>query len=101
MQFDEDLDAYLEDFGDSVSAPDLTIEGYGIFSQAEREIFGGVATAPEFVMIARTDVFGVVETATRIEVASGLCAGAYTVSARPQQLADGAFCQIFLAKARP
>jgi hypothetical protein len=101
MAIDEDLDDYLEDFGDPVSSPDLGVDAaWGIFSQADREIFGGAAVAPDFAMIARTDLFGNVGNGTRIVVASGRCAGTYTATGPARQISDGAFCDVFLAKVR-
>jgi hypothetical protein len=98
MQINEDLDVYLEDFGDPVSAPDLEKQGMGIFSQADREVFGGIGVAPDYAMVARTDLFGGVGPGVRIVVASGLCVGTYAVSGPPHQIGDGAFCNVFLAR---
>jgi hypothetical protein len=98
MQIEEDLDAFLEEFGDPVSAPDLAVDGWGVFSQEDREVFGGAALAPDYVMIARTDLFGGVDHGVRIVVASGLCAGTYAVTGPARQRGDGAFCDVNLAK---
>ncbi|MBB6319249.1 hypothetical protein [Paraburkholderia tropica] len=98
MQLDDDLDAYLTDFGDGVSAPDLEAEGMAIVSQPDRAVLDGMATAPAFTMTARTDVFGGAEYEMLINVTSGLCAGSYTVSGPVMQLSDGAFCIVPLSK---
>ncbi|MFM0736809.1 hypothetical protein PQQ51_06145 [Paraburkholderia xenovorans] len=98
MQLEEDLDAFLEEFGDPVSVPDLAVTGWGVFSQEDREVFGGAAVAPDYVMVARTDLFGGVDRGVQIVVASGLCAGAYNVTGPARQRGDGAFCDVYLAR---
>jgi hypothetical protein len=98
MQLEEDLDAFLVEFGDPVSAPDLAVDGWGVFSQEDREQFGGIALAPDFVMVVRTDLFGQVDQSVRIVVASGLCAGSYKVTGPARQRGDGAFCDVYLTR---
>ncbi|WP_175796335.1 hypothetical protein [Burkholderia anthina] len=100
MQINEDLDDYLLDFGDEVTAPERDVSGWGIFSQPDREVFSGAGLAPNYMMLARTDQFGDFDYPDRIVVLGGLCAGAYTVTSPAERIGDGAFCNVFLSKVR-
>ncbi|WP_439685101.1 hypothetical protein MNJPNG_06360 [Cupriavidus oxalaticus] len=97
----EDLDAFLDDFGDEISVASLALTARGIIDQGWKDVFDGTVRASSWTLTGRADVFGALTKSHQVVVTSGASAGTYRPYGEPAPIGDGAFVAIELHKELP
>jgi hypothetical protein len=92
MALSEDLSAFLNDFGVSVTAGSTT--GIGLLDMPGMEVLGGMVVVTDYSLTVRTSEFGSLQFNDAITVAGV----SYQVR-EGRQLDDGAFTELLLIKA--
>jgi hypothetical protein len=101
VEFDDDLDVFLGDFGVPVTIGDDPTEHQAIVDQPDIDALGGRAQGTDYQLTGRADVFGALDEQTRLVVKSGRCAGSYVIRELPAKLDDGAFVLVSLSREKP
>ena len=96
MLADEDLDNFVEDFGDLVKVAGRGIEQLAVLSLVPGETLSGLSRANGVQLIGRADVFGMLTAADVVDVTEGNSAGLYNPAGPPAKHGDGAFVKIEL-----
>lgn len=92
----EDLDIFVEDFGDLVTVASRGISQLALLSQVPGETLNGLSRGAGVQLLGRADVFGVLTAADVVVVTEGNSAGAYNPVGLPAKHGDGAFVRIDL-----
>ncbi|MFS8973862.1 hypothetical protein PO002_05010 [Cupriavidus necator] len=97
----EDLDVFVEDFGDPVAVASLGLSTKALIDQGYKDVFDGTVRAASWTLTGRADVFGVLSKSHLVVVASGASAGTYRPYGEPMPIDDGAFVAVELHKELP
>lgn len=92
----EDLDAFVEDFGDLVKVASRGIERLALLEKVPGETLNGLSQGVGVRLVGRADVFGCLTAVDVVNVTGGHCAGVYNPVGQPAGHGDGAFVRIDL-----
>ncbi|CAG2129150.1 hypothetical protein [Cupriavidus numazuensis] len=99
MLVDEDLDAFVEDFGDPVTVASRGISSQkALIDQGWKDVISGTVRGLSFTLLGRADVFGQLTGNDLVVVESGFSAGSYYAFGAPMPVGDGAFVAVELNK---
>lgn len=101
MDFDDDLDAFLADFGVPVAIDGDPVERMAIVDQPDIDALGARAQGTDYQLTGRADAFGGLREGHRIVVQAGRCAGSYVLRDLPAKIDDGAFVLVWLSRVKP
>lgn len=93
---DEDLDIFVEDFGDLVKVAGRGIEQLALLSQVPGDTLNGFSRGNGVRLLGRADVFGVLTADDVVVVTEGKSAGSYNPVGPPAKHGDGAFVLVDL-----
>lgn len=96
MAFEEDVDAFFDDFADEVQLEGAADVALAIVNQPDRDALGGAARTTGVELFGPTVVFGALEASDTVSILTGLAAGQYRVIAEPMKVRDGAFVTVAL-----
>jgi len=94
---DEDLDAFLEEFGDDCTAGATAFRAIADQPDALLDVQRASVHSREYEITYRTDAVALVRDQA-VTIVTGRAAGAYTVREAPRRLDDGAFSACLLSK---
>lgn len=94
----EDLDVFVEDFGDLVTVASLSLSSKALLDQGFKDVLDGTVRASSWTLTGRADVFGVLSRVHQVVVTSGASAGTYRPFGEPMPIDDGAFVAVELHK---
>lgn len=92
----EDLDVFVEDFGDLVTVASRGISRLALLSQVPGDTLGGISHGNGVQLLGRADVFGALNAADVVVVTEGNSVGSYNPVGPPAKHGDGAFVRIEL-----
>ncbi|QYY30310.1 hypothetical protein K2O51_23355 [Cupriavidus pinatubonensis] len=95
----EDLDAFVEDFGDPVTVASRGIASQlAVIEQGWKDVINGIVRGLSFTLTGRADVFGQLVGTDLVVVEGGYAAGNYHPFGAPMPIDDGAFVAVELNK---
>lgn len=93
---DEDLDVFVEDFGDRVEVAGRGISQLALLEKVAGDTLNGFSQGVGVRLVGRADVFGALTAADVVTVTGGHCAGVYNPVGQPAGHGDGAFVRVEL-----
>ena len=88
----EDLDAFVEDFGDLVKVASRGIERLALLEKVPGETLNGLSQGVGVRLVGRADVFGCLTAVDVVNVTGGHCAGVTTRSVSRPAMAMAPLC---------
>lgn len=92
----EDLDDFVEDFGELVNVPSRGISHMALINHLPGDTLNGLSRGNGVQLLGRADLFGVLAAGDVVTVSAGPAAGDYNPVGEPAKRSDGAFVLIDL-----